>query len=1100
MGKCWRVLVVLAAAVLPATALSAQEPTTVSGRVTSSAGEPLAAANVFIPTMSIGTLTNNDGRYVLIVPAARATGQTVSLEASQIGYQTRTADITLSPGRITQDFVLTEDPLKLEEVVVTGQGTKTTREKLGVTVTSMSADEVVRSQENNLVAAMAGKAPNVNVTQSSGEPGAGSYIRIRGENTIYGGTQPLFVVDGVPINNDTYTIEGTTGGTAAANRALDLNPNDIESIEILKGPAAGAIYGSRAASGVVLITTKSGKPGANRVSFKSSLSVDNVNQMQPLQVEYGQGISLAPYGEPGVNDDPSSSISWGLPLPCAQSDPATDQVTDFSGCKAGVDYFDHADELFRTGTEFDNTLTLSGGSENTTYYLSVGRTDDKGVIDGNSQYQRSNVRLKGSHSFAPTVTLSGNIAYTNSSGDLIQQGSNISGLLLGALRTPPEFNNCLPESCYLDPDNGLHRSYRYPSPTVLARTRGYDNPFWISRKLKNTTDVARTIGQVEANWQPWAWLNVNYVFGADVTDDNEVHLFPKSSSNFPNGAVIRGNFTEKIFDSNLILTATHTFDQDMSGSLTVGQNLNQDTYKQYQVNGENLIYGTDQLDFAIDKVPDEAYNRTRTAGYFTQGNLDLYNQLFLTAAARLDGSSTFGAESKNWYVYPKFTAAWNFSELPMLKSQSWLTFAKLRAAYGITGKQPPIYTNVSSYNTGTLGDGWTNGVETIYGGFDGVFHEGTKGNPAIKPERTSGIDVGGDLAFLNGKVTFGVTYYNENTKDVILTVPLPPSSGYTAQWANGAQIDNDGWELTLGVQPVTTENFALNVDASWATNNSCVKDLAGTDFVALNGFTGSLTGLVAPEKDANGNITKCYEYNTLYGNDFIRFGRGSTSDQGVDIDAAYPDAPAGAIYIGPDGFPQYDPQGRPYVNVNPDWTAQLRTTVTLFKNVSLSGLLDINQGSHMWNGTKGAIYYFGTHKDTEPYHGLGQTVVFGQTYMAGQAVAGPGAGQEVQLNGDYFYSGLGSGFTGPFTQFVEDASFVKLREVSLGYTATGSWVDRVGFSSIDLRVSGRNLKTWTDYTGIDPESNLTAQSAGRGLEYFNNPRIRSWVFTVSLNR
>ncbi len=920
MRKCCLVMVTLVMAALSASSLSAQEAATISGRVTSSRGQVLAATSVFIPAMNIGTLTDDRGRYLLIVPAARVNGQAVKMQASQIGYASQTVTVTLNPGGIAQDFTLAEDPLKLEEIVVTGQGTQTTREKLGVTVTTMNAQDVVQAQQSNLVASMAGKAPNVNVIQSSGEPGAGTYIRIRGENTINGSVQPLFIVDGVPINNDTYTIEGTTGGTAAANRALDINPNDIESIEILKGPAAGAIYGSRAASGVVLITTKSGKPGTNRVSYKSSLSFDDVNQMQPLQVMYGQGEAGTPYGEPGVNEAPTSSISWGLPLPCAQSDPTTDQVTSFSGCKLGRDYFDHANELFRTGLQSDQTLTMSGGSENTTYYLSLGRTDDRGVIDGNSQYQRTTVRLKGSHTFSPSVTVSGNLAYSNSNGDLIQQGSNISGLLLGALRTPPSFDN-LP---YLDPDNGLHRSYRYPNPTMLARTRGYDNPFWIARAIKNTTDVARTIGQVNASWQAMPWLNVNYVFGADVTDDNEVHLFPKSSSNFPNGAVLRGNFTDKIFDSNLILTANHTFNDDYTGSLTLGQNLNEETYKRYQVDGENLIYGTDQLDFAIDKTPNETYQRIRTSGYFAQGNVDLYDQLFLTAAVRLDGSNTFGADSKNWFWYPKFTAAWNFSELSALKGLDWLTFAKLRAAYGVTGKQPPIYTNVSSYQTGTLADGWTNGVQTIYGGADGVYHQGTKGNAAIRPERTSGVDIGGDFAFLDSKLTLGVTYYTEDTKDVILRVPLPPTTGYTSQWANGAWIQNRGWEFTLSAQPVTRDNFALSFDASWATNNSCVKDLAGSDFIALAGFTSSLTGLVAPEKDANGNITKCYEYNTLYGDDFVRFGRGTVID-GTNIDQAYPDAPNGAVYIGADGFPRYDGQDRPYINVNPDWTAQLRT-------------------------------------------------------------------------------------------------------------------------------------------------------------------------------
>ncbi len=1096
MRKWCKTLVVLAIAMLPALSLSAQEPTTISGRVTSSAGQVMANASVFIQSMNLGTLTNAQGRYMLIVPAARVTGQTIKLQVSQIGYKTVSADVTLRPGTVAHDFTLETDPLKLDEIVVTGQGTKTTREKLGVTVTTVNAQDVTATQQNNMVAAMAGAAPNVQVIQSSGEPGAGTYIRIRGENTIEGSVQPLFIVDGVPLNNDTYTIEGTTAGTAAANRAIDINPNDIASIEILKGPAAGAIYGSRAASGVVLITTKSGKPGTNRVSLKSSISVDNMNDMQPLQVQYGQGEAGTPYGEPGVDEWPGGSISWGLPLPCATSDPTTDQVTNFSGCKAGVDYWNHGTEMFRTGYQLDNTLTMSGGSENTTYYLSIGRTDDQGVIKGNSLYQRSTARLKASHTFSPTVTISGNLAYTNSAGDLIQQGSNISGLLLGALRTPPNFDN-LP---YIDPTTGLHRSYRYPNPTVLARGRGYDNPFWVVNRITNKTDVARTIGQVSAEWQLMPWLNVNYVLGADITDDNERHLFPKSSTAYPNGAVFRGNFTEKIFDSNLILTANHTFNDNMSGSLTLGQNLNEDTYKRYQVDGENLIYGTDQLDFAIDKVPNEYYSQLHTAGYFAQGSTDLFNQLYLTAAARLDGSSTFGAKSKSWYWYPKFSAAWNFSDYSMFKNWSWLSFGKLRAAYGVTGKQPPIYTNVSSYQTGTLLDGWTNGVQTIYGGADGVYHQGTKGNPGIKPERTSGLDVGGDLAFFNSRLTLGVTYYTEDTKDVILAVPVPPSTGYTSQWANGARIQNHGWEFTAGGDPISRDNFSFHIDASWAKNVSCVKNLLGSDFIALAGFTGSLTGLAAPERDANGNITKCYQYNTLYGVDWVRFGRGTTVG-GVNIDQAYPNAPNGAVYINADGYPEMDSQNRPYVNANPTWTAQVRPTMTFFKNLSVSALFDINHGSHMWNGTLGALEYFGTAAATLPYHGLGKNVVFGKTYLKNEKVDGPGAGKEALLNeGTWFTGGPGSGFTGPFTQYVENSGFVKLREISVAYTARGGVIDQLGFSSVDIRVAGRNLVTWTDYTGIDPESNLTAQSAGRGLEYFNNPRVRSWVFTLTLNR
>ena len=347
----------------------AQQGATISGRVTNVAGAPIPSANVFIQGMSLGTQTDADGRYSFTVPAARVRGQTEILTARLLGFTVRSVPITLTPGEMTRDFALGPNPFQLGEIVVTGAGTSTQVEKLGNVRNAVDSAAITRSNETNIVNAIAGKAPNVEVQSQSGEPGASSFIRIRGAKTIRGTGQPLFVVDGQPIDNSTITTNGSTQSTVASNRASDINPNDIESIEILKGAAAAAIYGSRAGQGVVLITTKSGRPGATKYSLRSLFSADNVSNAVPLQTTFGQGSrgkvpkctnpALVP-GDPGCR---LTSGSWGPML------------------AAGTPTFDHFGELFHTGTTRDNTLTVSGGNDRTLFYLSgshLAQTGTKG--------------------------------------------------------------------------------------------------------------------------------------------------------------------------------------------------------------------------------------------------------------------------------------------------------------------------------------------------------------------------------------------------------------------------------------------------------------------------------------------------------------------------------------------------------------------------------------------------------------------------------------------------------------------------------------------------------------------------------------------------
>src|SRR5262245_28927531 len=461
-------LVVFGLALWPAWAL-AQEPVTLSGRVTTEAGTPLGYAEVVVTSLGLGAVTRDDGRYAIVIPGARATvGQTIAVTARRLGYKAVTAQVTLAPGIVEHDFTLAFNPLQLGEVVVTGAGTSTQTEKLGSVRNRVDPDVISRSGETNVVQTLAGKAPNVTVVQQSGDPGASSFINIRGVNSILGSNQPLIVVDGVPMDNSTFSTSnfnrlddaggtgpgggggfGQTEGTVVTNRGADLNPNDIESVEILKGPAASAIYGSVAASGVILITTKSGRAGPTRFTFRSSTSFNDINHTYPLQTSWSQGdLGVHADTAGGQCDRPNGFCrrSWGAAIP------------------AGTPIYSHSAELYRAGHTIDNGFSVSGGNDRTTFYLSGGNVRDQGVFVGpNNFYSRTTVRAKATHSIIDNLKLGADLSFADTRAKYIQRGNNVNGVQLGALRTPPEFNNnpYLPE---VAPGNFQHRSYLYQHP------------------------------------------------------------------------------------------------------------------------------------------------------------------------------------------------------------------------------------------------------------------------------------------------------------------------------------------------------------------------------------------------------------------------------------------------------------------------------------------------------------------------------------------------------------------------------------------------------------------------------------------------------------
>ena len=1067
------------------------QPIAVSGRVVNETGQPMQGASVALAGLGLGAMTTEDGRYAFTVPVARASGQTATLEARRLGFKPVSVQVTLTPGTtITHDFTLAANPLQLGEVVVTGAGTATQAERIGTVRTPVDSATIVNSNETNVVSALAAKAPGVTVTSQSGSPGSSSSIRIRGMNTIQGTGQPLFVVDGTPIDNSTVATGDPTGSTDVPNRAADINPDDIASIEVLKSGAAAAIYGARAGQGVVLITTKSGSPtGGIHVSLRSTSRLDQLNRSEPLQREFGQGT-----GGTGVTctkpDCSLTSTTWGPKL------------------ASGTPTWDHSRDLFENGTLYDNTLAVTGGSDRTTFYLSGGASNQNGTVVGNNdQYDRYSVRLKASQYLPGGVRLDGNVSFVDDRGQFVQKGSNTSGVSLGSWRTPPEFNNFN----YLDPVSGLHRSFRFPNPSTssINTSRGYDNPLFVINDQDNTQQVGRALGNIGINYDPKEWVSLRLTIGADYVSDERLETLPKTSSSFPTGQLIRVNIVNYQLDNNLTATFTKAFKPGFESRATLGGNINSRNFRQNLVTGQDLIAPQPfVLTNTTTRTPNDFRSLVRGESYFGQVQQELWSQLYLTATLRNDGFSTFGSSNpRHWF--PAATAAWNFTNYTTFGG--FLDQGRLRAAYGVTGTEPGVYLTNGSYSSGFFTSTWSDALLASQNGRGGLFTATRKPQNNLKPERQSEIETGIDLGFLHNRADAGFTYYNREARDVIFDLPLAASTGYGVQASNAGSIRNAGIEATLNLRPIRTTDFDWDLGFQYAHNKNKVLELRGAEAVDLptgGYFTGTLVSAVAGYPIG---VFRSYDFVRCRYNESNKVdveGTGTPTDINAACSAA--GAPNGAMYIGSDGLPVEDPTQRVIGDPNPNWTGSLRTGVR-YRKWSASGLLDIRRGGVIWNGTKGALYNFGTHADTRQratctYDAAGDLGctgnerTFGKDFMPG-ATFGPGVGTAVPI-GENWYTGLGSGFGDVASQFLEDGSYVKLREISLGYTFDNAWVRRtLGLSNFDVRIAGRNLVTWTKYSGIDPETNLGgAEVAAQGIDYFNNPQTRSFVITFGINR
>lgn len=1064
--------------------VSAQEKI-VTGKVTTIEGNPIPSTTVVSKSSRLSTVTDFDGNFKM-----KLTRPKDILIFSSIGYADKQVSMD-SAGFITVHMAASAS--ELEQVVVSALGFKENADKLGSTASKITPADIVRSGETGVINGLSGKASGLTITKSAGDPGAGSYIQIRGQNTITGSNQPLVIVDGVPISNSTISTpnnpsESDAAGVTQQSRLNDINPNDIASVQVLKGASAAALWGSRAANGVIVITTKRGeRDNKINISFSSSMSFDKPNRLHPLQTTYGQGSG-------GVYD-PNGSFAWGDKI--ANRSGAADVVNTnaerfeaYNGMvfypilqKNSKETFQKTREndVFRAGTYLDNNLSLSGGNEKGNYYFSVGDLRQKGILNGQSDYYRTSVRFNTDRRFNDFIKMSSNAAYVRTTSNRVQRSNSVNGLYIGMLRTPPDFDS-----------RGYKGSY-YSSLTatpILNRQRAYrrylgnnanpiyNDPLWAIKEMTNTSEVDRFIMSSELVISPLKWFNVTARGGIDNYTDLRVNNAPVSSATQSGlGSYSESSTKETELNFDLIGRATRNLNDNISSSLIAGFNINDRKYNNIGGIMNTFIIPDAPSNFTNSSLqnnnPLNTRSHRRMARLYSTLNLGFYNQLFLNLSAAAEAGSTFGSTSKSTFYYPSADLAWQFTDLPQFES-SILSFGKLRASYGVVGVQPDAYRNTTTFVSASFSS-W-GGPVTGSGYGNGAFVQNNRqGDPELRPERKTEWELGADMRFLNDKLTAGFTYYSNEIKDLLLNVSAAGSTGFTEKYTNAGVMRNKGYEVDLRYKILAKSNsFSWDVYANWSRNVNRVVSLAGTDIITLGGFS-STSSTVAKTG---------YALSALYGGVYLRDAKN-------------------ALVLNANGFPQIAPSFDVLGDPNPDWHGGLGTNVS-YKNFSLNILFETSQGGAFFTGTKGVLYHFGTHQDVANEVTLTQALTnyAGKTIPAGSTVRGNiqdfGAGPK--LLDETYYTSIGGGFSTLVEQFIQDGSWTRLREVTLGYSFNGErFHSKTKLQSIDFSVTARNPVLWTKVVGIDPETALNGVSNSRGQDYFNSPNTKSMVFSVKIN-
>ncbi|AMM50879.1 membrane protein [Rufibacter sp. DG15C] len=978
---------------------------TITGRVTSSDdGTALPGVSVVVKGTANGASTDGDGKYTI----QAAPGSVLVYTFIGMLSQERTVGVDN-----TIDVVLKSDAKALEEVVVTGFNIAQEQKSINYAVQSVSGKALEETRQQNVVNALQGKVAGVNIISSGGGAGEGASIVIRGGSSIDGDNQPLFVIDGIPVDNSSFqesTAPGAGSGfngllgrsVGSSNRAGDLNPDDIASITVLKGPAAAALYGLRAGNGAVIITTKKGVAGQTSVSYNAMFSFDQVNRLPEVQSVYKQGTN-------GVYD-PTTRRSWGPKF------------------LEGEPVYDNIGEFFQTGFKMNHSLSVSGGSEKTNFYISANHLDQGGVVP-ETEYEKNSVRVAGTSKFNDYLSFDGSANYLQTSGKRALQGPGLfggtGGFLVSIFNWPLNDNM----ADWQNPDGSRRR-------LLESVTGDIDNPYFTVNKNPQTDRVERMIGNVGVTIDPTDWLKINYRLGSDVyTERTESVRSPGTSliNNQQGGLAVTVNQFQQ-YTSNFVVTADKDITEKIGVGLVLGNTVEQTETKGVDYLG--LIFQNPDfvgLNNTTNRSVIQRNSLRRLIGAFGRVSFDYDNFLFLELQGRNDWSSTLPVKNRS-FAYGSASLGYVFTEHLPLGSSSFLKFGKFNVSYAQVGKDSPPYRVSSPLTNNTF----------LGGGFRNNFFGG---NPELKPETKASFETGLDFNFSKNNLRFNVTYYQDRTIDQIIAPRLSQASGFILQYINGGTVENRGVEAILSGTAIQKGDFAWDVVANFARNRS------------------EVISIPFP-------LTEIYQSDSW----IVPFARGSVF-QGSSLSALgamqYERAPDGQMIISSTGYPTFVDQKFTYAGDRaPDFTLQITNTFN-YKNMSLSFLADIRKGGVVVNGNEATLVSSGlSNRTLDRYKKAVFPGVVAVTGADGKVTYVPNT-REVELTESYYrniMSVVGS-------DFIEDASWVRLRYVTFAYSLPTKLFGKIPFKNVELNATGRNLLLLTKYSGSDPET----AAAGSGV-------------------
>jgi len=1064
---------------------------TIDGTVSDESGNPLAGANITVEGTSYGSASGGDGSYSISIPSGAVEGTAAVVTASYIGYKSSSASVDVPVGgSVTHNFSLAVDAIGMKSVSVTALGFTANRDELGSSSVSVSAEDMTRSGESLMGNSLAAKASNISVNSVAGDPGASTTIKIRGANTISGSFQPLIVVDGMPLNNSTVygggnnISGGTSAGTVQQSRLNDINTNDIESVEVLKGASAAALWGSRAANGVIMITTKDGDAGKMKMNYKRTMSFDEIHERIPMQDVWGQGQNGA------YNN--AKAESWGDYIPDRAG--GADEVESSGEHFISEDgtftqyklitknsketYVDsNWDQVFQTGKYIQDDFQVTGGDASRTFLFSYSRLRQDGIIR-NSWYDRDIYRLNTKFRLSDMVSMESKASYTFTNSNRIQQSSNVTGVMLGLLRTAPDFDITHYKGTYVSSSgaeyDGRQRAYR----KYMAQSTHpiYNNPLWTVYDQQADTKVDRFIMTNEMTITPDQNTSLVIRAGIDAWGDDRSWFFPMGSS----GSRSSGVFAEDALtnrEANYDFIARRSLDLgSISMNVTAGYNWWDRAYNRTSFNISSFLVNTDKQTVNVNTSA-EASTVENSKMFIRSGRT--YGLLSLSAMdnlyVNLSGVSEDHSTISDPYFYPAMDVAYQFSD--MLQGTP-LSFGKFRFAWGQVGVRPSAHRFQTAAESGFAYSSYSDPLDiNLFGG--GYRVDDDKGNPELKPELKTETEFGLDLRFLDDRLALSLTSYSNLVEDMLINVSKSPSTGYDTQYMNAATMENKGFELDGSYLLMNEADKGLDLYFNWAKNENEVTSLAGTEVIFLG--TGSV----------NSVATVGHPVGALYGT-------GSQTDDGT-VD--------GKLILDVNGFPQITSLPIVLGDANPDWRGTIGLNAR-WKNFNMNILFEHSQGGDYSPRTQWVLRRFGTTEETAGAITLDKDYVNfdGDTIAAGTFVRGnvhDFGGGDVLLDEAWYRHGIGGGFgdNQAYNFAVKDATFSRIKELSLSYTySSPAFRERTNLSSITMRWTARNLFAWyKELVGIDPATNQSGVANGFGLDYFTNPSTKSYLFTVSVN-